>query len=132
MRRSAAPEVFRPFGARPSILDSDGLAGACHLDAKNRPNSGGVKQDARSLLLLSATPNLQSLPIAGVAELADARDLKSLDPDTGRAGSTPAPGSYPAKRPESEAFLEERPKSEARCQMSEGRNPERSSRARRL
>ena len=30
--------------------------------------------------------------LAGVAELADARDLKSLDPDTGRAGSTPAPG----------------------------------------
>ncbi len=30
---------------------------------------------------------------AGVAELADARDLKSLDPDTGRAGSSPAPGS---------------------------------------
>ncbi len=28
-----------------------------------------------------------------MAELADARDLKSLDPDTGRAGSTPAPGS---------------------------------------
>ena len=29
-----------------------------------------------------------------MAELADARDLKSLDPDTGRAGSTPAPGTY--------------------------------------
>jgi hypothetical protein len=36
-----------------------------------------------------------------VAELADARDLKSLDPDTGRAGSTPAPGISTALIPDS-------------------------------
>ena len=45
--------------------------------------------------LLSAIYNLESAiqnGFAGVAKLADARDLKSLDPDTGRAGSTPAPG----------------------------------------
>ena len=44
--------------------------------------------------LQSSICNLESqLVLAGVAELADARDLKSLDPDTGRAGSTAAPGS---------------------------------------
>ena|GEM_PF-4209560 len=43
---------------------------------------------------------------AGVAKLADARDLKSLDPDTGRAGSTPAPGTpaVAAGRQRSAAF----------------------------
>ena len=54
----------------------------------SRRRSQVVRQESAKLLYTGSSPVVAS---AGMAELADARDLKSLVPK-GRAGSTPAPG----------------------------------------